>query len=223
MDDLERRQTEMLFRVNNFGIENNSAINAFAKALEAFTTIQTAVGQLEELGVPRSSAAETKLSQTARRAMMRNELYSDMSLIAITARVVARNNPGFVSKFRLPQGNRNDMTWLETARAFAADLVPVKQLFLDYGLPADFVEDLTADTNDFEDAISEQDEANRDSIGANAEIDDILGDALKAKRTLDVIIPNIFRGNPGKLAEWTSASHVEKSPKTATQPTPPTP
>lgn len=218
MDDLERRQTEMVWRVGSFGTENSVAIQTNSKAVAAFATIQTMIAQLEAKGIARSSAGETKLSQSIRRKLHRNELYDDLSLISQTAAQIARDNPDFINKYRLPQTNRNDLTWIETARAFAVDLVADKQLFLDYGMPDDFIEDLIADTDDFEAAINEQDDSNRDRIGANADIDEIIDTALRAVRTLKVIIPNLFKGNPGKLADWASASHVEKPAKRTPKP-----
>lgn len=38
--------------------------------------------------------------------------------------------------------------------------------------------------------------------------------------TLDGIVKNRYANNPGKLAAWISASHVEKAPSTPTPPTP---
>lgn len=222
MDDLERRQTEMLLRANSFGVENNNAVKDFTKAVAAFAVIQTAITGLDARGVLRSSAAETKFSHSARRKLMRNEIYDALSLIARTAIAVERGETGFVNKFRLPQTNRSDLVWLETARAFIAELPAVEQLFLDYGLPAGFIAELTADANEFEAAIGSQDASNRDRIEANAAIDDILADALQAARTLKIIVPNIFRGNAGKLADWASASHVEKAPKKIPAPSAPT-
>jgi hypothetical protein len=41
-----------------------------------------------------------------------------------------------------------------------------------------------------------------------------------AVRTLDGIVKNKYTNNPGKLAAWLSASHVEKAPKKKENPTP---
>lgn len=223
MDDLERRTTEMLLRVNNFGTENAAAVGVFAKAVAAFAQIQTGISELEAKGVLRSSAGETKLSLTSRRKMMRNELYNDMTLIASNARQIARDNADFVNKFRVPKMDKSDLAWIEAARQFAQDLPAVKEMFLELAMNDDFIEDLIADTDDFEEAIGGQDTSNRQRIGANVDIDDILGTMLKAVRTLKIMMPNIFHGNPGKLAEWAAASHIEKAPKGTPRNPPPTP
>lgn len=213
MNDLERRITEMLWRVNNFGTVNDAAIRSNAKAVAAFAAIQTAINALEAKGILRSSAGDAKLSNTAQRRFRRVELDDDLVGIAKTARNIAAENRNFVNKFIISQTNKSDLDKIETARAFAVDLVPVEQLFLDYGNDEDFIQDLIADTDAFEATINAQDESNRDRIGANADIDDILKEALKAVRTLKIIVPNLFKGNPGKLADWTAASHVERPPR----------
>ncbi len=212
-DDLERRTTEMLLKVNRFGTENSAAIAAFSKAVAAFGRIQSAVTLLESRGMFRSSAAETKFSQSARRKMWRNEMHNDMSPIARTAVQITREHPDFVNKYHLPRTDKSDMNWLETARAWANNLPDDKELFLDFAHPEDFIEDLIADADAFEQSIGGQDTSNRDRVEANADIDDILADALKDVRTLKIMIPNIFQGNPGKLADWATASHIEKATK----------
>jgi hypothetical protein len=89
----------------------------------------------------------------------------------------------------------------------------IKNLFIAYDLSLNFVDDLQDDTDAFEAAISQQDSANRERIGANSAIDDILDETLRAVGTLKVVVPNIFRNDAGKLADWAAASHVEKAPE----------
>lgn len=43
---------------------------------------------------------------------------------------------------------------------------------------------------------------------------------MVAVRTVDGIVQNKYATDPGKLAAWLSAKHVEKAPKKAQQPTP---
>lgn len=67
--------------------------------------------------------------------------------------------------------------------------------------------------DEFEAAINAQDAALRERVAANAMIDDAVDRALTGRRTLLVIVPNIFSGNAGKLADWASASYIEKLPE----------
>lgn len=153
--------------------------------------------------------------------MMRHIYSSKISKIAATGRDIARNDDTFVNKFRAPRRNRSDLSWIGTGRAFAVELVAVKEKFTDYGYPDDFIAKLILETDEFEAVINAQDSSKRQRIDSNASIDSIIADALKALRTLKVIIPNIFSGNQGKLADWASASHVEKKThRPTTEPTP---
>jgi len=215
MDDLEKRQTDMILRVNNFGAENAAALAVNALAVEAFGKISNFVALLEDKGETRSSATETKFSKSTHRRLNRSELYADLSAISRIAADIEKNNPDFDNVFNLPRNNRNDATLLEISRAIHTNASPpaIKNLLTDYGLPPDFLDDLQDRTDAFEAAISQQDSANRERIGANSAIDDIIDETLRAVGTLKVVVPNIFRNDAGKLADWTAASHVEKPPK----------
>lgn len=213
MDDLERVITECLQRIHNFGLENSVVIAANALAAAAFAAIGDYVAELDEKGALRTSAGVTKLTQTGFRRMKRTELKGYLIRISNIARDNQKNNPDFINKFRINHKNLNDILLLETARAFHADSLEVKNDFVAYGLPADFREHLQTLIDEFEEAIGEQDSANRARVGANATIDDIVENALTGRRTLTIIVPNLFADNPGKLADWATASHIEKLPK----------
>jgi hypothetical protein len=147
--------------------------------------------------------------------MTRDELKAGLMIISNTAAAIAKDNPDFDNVFKLRENNRNDSTLLESARAFHtnASIPANKNLFLAYGLLPDFPDDLQDDTDAFEAAISQQDSANRERIGANADIDDIMDEALRAVGTLRVVVPNIFRNDAGKLSDWAAASRVERAPQ----------
>lgn len=212
MDELERVITECLQRINSFGQENETAINLNPTAQAAFAAIADYVAELDETGALRTSANATKLTQTGFRRMRRSELNSYLTWMSRNARDIAKNNEAFVNKFRIPRQNLNDALLLETARSFYADSEAVSAVFIAYGFPADFREDLDALTDEFDAAINAQDSALRERVASNATIDDVVDRALTGRRTLLVVVPNIFRDNPGKLADWQSASYVEKLP-----------
>lgn len=213
MSDLVRRQSEMAVKVKNFGTENVALYQSSAKAVAAFAVVSNGVDQLEGLGALKASAAETKFTFSDRRKSFRGQLYTTLTDIARTARQIARENPDFINKFKAPQDNRNDSVLLDSARGFADDLPPVKQLFLDYAEDEDFIEELIEETDDFAASISGQDTSNRQRIGANASIDDVLDEILAAVQTLKVIMPKLLKDNPDKLAQWLSACHIERPPK----------
>jgi hypothetical protein len=213
MDDLERVISECLQRIHIYGLENAAVIAINAKAVAAFAAIADYIAELDETGALRTSAGITKLTQTGFRRMKRTELKGFLLKMVNTARDEAANNPNFVNKFRLSYENRSDAFLIETARAFYADSAAVQQIFEDYGYDGNFRATLLALINEFEEAINEQSSAFIARVGANATIDDIIDHALSGRRTLLIVVPNLFYNNPGKLAEWAAASHIEKLPK----------
>jgi hypothetical protein len=90
-------------------------------------------------------------------------------------------------------------------------------------LPATFIDDLKASIANLEAAISDQPGAIGDRVGARAGIAAILEETMIALRKLDPIIRNKYANDPATLAEWTSASHIERAPKRKAEPPSSTP
>ena len=222
MDDLERRTTDMVLNVGRYGTENESLYRDNPLAVEKFALIQTFIAQLLDKGEVRTSSEAMKFSQTARRKMSRYKLKKTLVEIVETGVDIKKNNPDFDNVFVIPPHNRNDALLLETGRSFHGDLTSaVRELFVAYGHDTDFYEELEDEIDDFADSISAQGEAFRNRVGANADIDVLLVDVLKAVNTLEVVMPKLLKNNSGKLAEWLSAVKIEKAPK-RTKPTPTT-
>ena len=116
---------------------------------------------------------------------------------------------------------------LTLADSFLANLPPVEAKFLAYGKSANFIADIADAKADCETFLAVQDSGHRGSVEANADEAAILADALAIKKPLKRIVLNIFEDNPGKIANWRSACHVERAPKKKKDPEggsdPPTP
>jgi hypothetical protein len=148
-------------------------------------------------------------------------LLEDLQAISRTARVMADEVPGLDDKFRLPPPG-NDALLLSTARAFAADARPLAAQFIAHEIPADFLEDLADDIAAMEAAISEQSSGLGQRIAAGAAIDSVIDNGVAAVRKLDAIVKNKYANNPAALAQWTSASHTERDPRSKRPPSAPT-
>jgi hypothetical protein len=58
------------------------------------------------------------------------------------------------------------------------------------------------------------------NVEATAEIGEAIRRGMVARPILDGVVRNVYRNDVGKTAAWTSASHIEKPPKTTETPTP---
>lgn len=105
---------------------------------------------------------------------------------------------------------------------YAADALAYKAEFIKRGLPATFLDDLNDDIAAFEEALTQRTQGRETHVNATATIDDLIERGMKIVRQLDPIMRNLFEDQPGKLAAWLSASHVERSPRRKQQPQQPT-
>ena len=217
METTERNKYDMLIRVDGFGKENISDFPTNSAGNINFLKIADVIGKLRE-----HAAAQTSNllgNTTARKSGLREDIREQMKKIARTARALAIDNDGLHKLFRVPDGS-NDAQLIAAAREFADEAERFKTDFIGYNLPADFIEDLEADITGFENLLSEKARATGEKVSATASIDDELELGMNAARRLDAIVRNVYADNAGKLAAWTTARHIQKSPKPAAPPAP---
>jgi hypothetical protein len=226
MDDLENRRRQMFWRVDGFGIAHSADFAANSVARQLFTNLaDVVVAQLDEHAAAQVSGFGAAHEATSSRAVTRQALLDALRAIARTAEAIAHDTPGFDDKFRMPpQGN--DSALLNVAHSFAANAAPVSARFISHELPADFLADLNTDIANFEAAIRQHSSSVATHVSAGASIDELIADGLVIVKKLDAIVRNKYADDAAILAEWTSASHTERSPKkqsAAPSPTPPPP
>jgi hypothetical protein len=219
MDAVERRRFDMLVRVRDFGLANAADFPAGSIGAANFAEINSVITELEESGEAQNSGMSAGKQGTKLKSIARAEIREQMRTINRTAHSMAIDIPGIEDKFRMPRGD-NDQILLAAARAFASDGVPFKNQFVEYGLPAAFIDDLNEDITAFGVAVGDRNAAIDEHVGATAAIDAQIERGIIAVRRLRAIVPNRFRDNPAKLAAWTSASHVENAPQRKAPPQP---
>lgn len=128
----------------------------------------------------------------------RENLRDEMSAISRRAKSMEYAFDGISDKF-LFQRNMSDANMLANARSFPTESLAYNADFIAYGLPTTFRADLNADTADTSGKVRE---------------------GMMIVRVLDGIVKNKYTNDPGKLAAWISASHVEKATKKQALPTP---
>ena len=219
MNDLERNYYNAFVGVRDFGAENAADFKAGSAGANNFAAVGAAADEMEQSGAVQTSGASSQM--TAQKGLATAELREDLRAINRTARALAVDDADLGALFRMPSGN-NEQNLLAAARAFLTGATPLKDRFVEFGLPDDFLEDLQADINHFEQAVSSKGASTGEKVSATASIGDAVQNGLEALRRLRAIVPNKYRDNPAKLAAWTSASHVEraakKKPETSVKP-----
>ena len=215
MTDAEIRRLEMFIRARQYGRTRDTSFPADSRGRELLTELDATIAELENHTAAQSAGTRAAMQGTTLKASARAGLREDLEAITHTARSMSHAVPGIEEKFRLPR-TTGDQAWLAAARAFAAEIVPLKAEFIRRGLPADFVEDLQADVQAFADSIDTKAQKSGARVAATAAIDAAVERGTNAVRELDAIVRNIFRNDAAALAEWTSASHTVRASRRAT-------
>jgi hypothetical protein len=210
-NDLIRRRYETIARIAAFGTKHGAAFAAGSRGAALFVEARTTAKALEEAGAGKLSGAgqyhagtETKLSAFA-------EVKEDLDAIRDTAVAIseAEGTPEFDEQFRLPRSS-SQAALMAAARAFLKDATPHKALFVEFEMPADFLDDLAADIKAVEDAGTAQGDGLGDQVGGTANLATLSTKGMSVRKQLGAIVRNKFRADAGVLAEWESAAHFER-------------
>ncbi|HQU85522.1 MAG TPA: hypothetical protein PKY59_20475 [Pyrinomonadaceae bacterium] len=208
MNDRERRLYEMFLRVLTFlqanaaDFDNIPAVAAVVTVLLAETPV---LGNLGEVKVTDTSTAKDK---TIFRGDNRDAVRDAMQDISDMWKPMAKNYQGASNRFAMPHGS--DQLLIDTARSFVVEATPLRDDFVARGMPANFIADLTAKIDAFEDSISESSTARIERVGTNASFKPSLDACREAVADVDPIVKMVYRANAQKRAEWLVASHVER-------------
>ena len=211
MNDTQRFIAEMFMRVSEYGVAETAEFPSTTLGGRLFAELNVVRAELDAQAAHQSSGRSSSKQGTTSKAEARENLHEDLDAMGRTARAMGEDTPGLEDKFRRPRGGITDQALLALGRAAATDAVEFKERFIEYGLPADFLEDLNADIAAFEAAINAQETGRRKRVTATAAIDEIIERGMKIVRRLDAIVRNRFRDDPARLAAWLSARHVERA------------
>lgn len=126
---------------------------------------------------------------------------------------------GINDKFRMPR-SRSDQSVLATAKAWLDELPQYELDFRSHGMADDFLTVLGDAISSFEASFATPISGVNERVAARALLGESIRRMMIAIRILDQVMRNIYIDQPGKLAAWISASHVEKPPKKKAPPTP---
>jgi hypothetical protein len=218
MDDSQNRTVQTAVRVRGFDAqhiadfsEGGVARQLFSELIEGIATAQSlAAAQLAGIGDAHQSARSRNEARLA--------LRQAIDAIFRIARIM-----GLESQFQKLAGH-SDEDLINTATSYATHALPLKAQFIAHEMPADFIDDLNDDVATLRASIATQGDAVGDHVEATATLDATVDGLVENIRKQDGFMKNKYANNPGVLAEWISASHIERAPRRkskATEPPPP--
>lgn len=217
MNHHERRRYDMFIRVAQFGADNAADFPPGSVGATQFAEVGAVVTRLQELLGDQSEGFSDARFEYQNKDTARENLREEIVDINRTARSMVYLVPGIDTMFRMPR-NATDADLLAVGRAFHQNSEQYNDQFVEYGLPANFRNELQAAIDAFEASLATPGTAVDEQVAATAEIGSVVKRGMRAVRILKGVVKNKYRNNVGKLAAWLSASHIEKAPKKEAQP-----
>lgn len=209
-------------RTNQFGRRHAGAFAAGSRGAKAFAELAAVVEEMRQAGADRLSGEGAYHAGTSEKQFRAGELREDLEAIRDTAVAIAaaEGTPDFDEQFRVPRSKSYDVL-AASARAFLRDAAPHKALFVEFELPADFLEDLAADLEKFEKAADAQDDGLGQKVGGGANLAALAAKGMNLRKQLLALVANKFRGNAEILAEWRTATDIAWPERKAREPATP--
>lgn len=210
MDAREINIQDAFINMREFDRANAADYAAFPDVVAQFAVINASINELEKYGATQTSGASGRAVQ--KKSVVAAAIRRKLTAIARTARGLNFQDEGFRRLFNVPDSNSGQKL-LAAAREFAVEAAKHKADFLRRAMRASFIDDLNTDISDYEQAINDKAGAQGTGVGATAGIDEAIDNGLRAAQIIDSILQNVYQDNPVKLAEWTRARHIKRSPQ----------
>lgn len=212
MEDSQRRKLEKFEREEVFLQDNIADFPANSPGAKALGELSAVITTIRTLAAEQSSGASSARQHVGVKDEDVDDLMQMIRHLNRAANAFADEIEGSDLKFRLPR-NRSEQNLLATARAFLADAAPLKAKFIEYGLPADFLEQLQAMIDAVDERGSAADSSVEQQAAATGGLLSAVRDGMNISRRLDAVIRIKYAANAAKLAGWTVASHLERAPQ----------
>lgn len=150
----------------------------------------------------------------AKRSEIRRVLHFQLlrSLTAV-GEVAARDRVELVDRFKLPSGKVNNTKFLIMVKALIEAAEEPKELLVEAGMNRTLLEDLKRMVAEFEAVIESVNTAQRDRIGAGAELEVIVGEVSAQVKVLDGITRYRYGMDRKVMAEWRAVKRMPAHPR----------
>jgi hypothetical protein len=215
MNDKQRRRFERLARVRAFMAEHAADFPETGKGGQAAARLNAVLSELGALDTSRVASRGERQQATIGRRDERASLRERLTAISDTADTIGLDHPEVKGVFKWSRANVSDQTLLATARAFAASAAPLKSRFVEYDLPADFLDKLNASIEGFDQYITRQTATTGTGVAATASLEGALKRGEEELERLDTSVNNKYREDPARMTAWESARRLERTPRAA--------
>jgi hypothetical protein len=219
-----RNQYDAFTRIEGFGTKYPDLFAPASRGRAQFALIGEVIAKMVANGVKKLAGKGGFHGGSGSKSLAAAALREQLRKIRKTAVAIAEADdlPEFDDKYVVPRSNSYEGL-LTAARTFLQEATPHTALFIGFEMPADFITKLQAAILRLEKAGTDQDEGLSEQVGGTAELAANAAEGMKARKQLLVLVRNKLANDPGKLAEWKTASHITWPTSTPDEPSDPAP
>jgi hypothetical protein len=211
---MKHRQTRVLdaLRGTQGFLDNNDTLLAVINQSGARRTLDDAITQLSTHAVNQDVGTRLSQGETANQKTLRHTLrFNHMKPIADVARMHLREVPNFIALTR-PRNNVSAMRLIAAAAGMADAAAPYAGVFVDAGLPPDFLEQLRQAADAMRRSLDDRAQHARTRTGATEGLKAAEKRGAGILRLLDgLVIPKLGPNDP-LLVQWKSARKIHAKP-----------
>jgi hypothetical protein len=208
-NELIRNHYDAFLRIEAFHIKYGANFSAAGKASGLFAELAALIPELERRGVGQLEGSTHYHSGTSAKQAAAEQLRTHLRKLRDTARAiaVADKNPAFAEPFVLPR-SQAFAPLVTQAKLSLAAARPLTARFVEFELPASFLDALEAEIDRFESASDDQDAGLSTQVGGTAGMVTAVDRGVELRSQLVPLVRNKFEHDPSILAEWETASRI---------------
>lgn len=213
MNAKQRRQYARAQRVVLFVETRADDFPEGSRGAKLLVQLKEALVTFGTLDVARTTGASKRVQGSAGRRTVREALRALLQAVFDTARIIALDHPDVDGIFSFTDAGRSDQTLITTARATATAATPFIELFVEYGLAANFVNELRSKADSLNHYISLQGEGLAGRADSNVSADETLRLITGLIERIDNAVRNKYRGDNATILAWERARRVVSAPQ----------
>ena len=208
---IEQARTLFTLRAIRGFIDDNAAKLGTLVASGRTKKLDGVIARLSDHAAEQDAHTRDAQDHTNTHRALRSALLRDhMALIARTARIDLPDSPD-MQPLRMPRGHINLERLAAASRGMAHAAAPHADLFIASGLPADFIDQMNAVTDQMVASRTVRRQSVVKAVGATEGLRTAERMAGRIVKQLDVFVRNEIRDDPALLAAWDSVRRVQRA------------
>lgn len=208
MTRFQRFRLEMLVRIRDFGLAIADVIPSSSPAGLRFQRVANAVAAFEAF-LQRRELARSESRRISR--ALRVAVKEDMAAVVQTAKRLPQTGTDRLLFIRPLQ--QTSAVLVASARTFIELAKAREAAFIEFGLSPTFFADFAAHVDQLDAAVTTRNNGQSRRRETTSGLKHALADGLAAARDLDVMVPNVLRGDPVRLDYWRGARAIAGLPR----------